>query len=86
MPGDVALDASDLAFAGFDLRPFAPLVREASRLGLALRHSPYDCLYLVLAEQENVPFVTNDRRFLAKLTGRQTVPLLDLTDLPERLP
>ncbi|MBF0135776.1 MAG: type II toxin-antitoxin system VapC family toxin [Magnetococcales bacterium] len=53
----------------FSLVPMAGLSHSAYRLSRELNHSPYDCYYLALAERENAPMVTADRRLVSKLTG-----------------
>jgi predicted nucleic acid-binding protein len=65
------LDISDASQAvaavaeqrGLQHYPLVPLVQKAFELGLELNHSPYDCIYLALAEQLDMPFVTADQRF-----------------------
>jgi predicted nucleic acid-binding protein len=44
-----------------DLRPSTPLTDAAFRLGCALDHPIYDCIYLALAEAETAELVTADR-------------------------
>ena len=53
-------------------RPLRPLASSAAALARALDHPVYDCFYLALAEAENVPLVTADRRLMAAL---RTTPL-----------
>ena len=50
-------------------RPLRPLAFGAAALARALDHPVYDCFYLALAEAENVPLVTADRRLVAALGG-----------------
>ncbi len=38
-------------------------------MAVDLRHPVYDCFYLALAEAEEAPLVTADRRLLTRLTG-----------------
>jgi predicted nucleic acid-binding protein len=47
-----------------------PLVQRAYELGLELNHSPYDCIYLALAESLDMLLVTADQRF-ALVAGRE---------------
>ena len=47
------------------LRPLRPLAPRAAALARELDHPVYDCLYLALAEAEDAPLVTADRRLLA---------------------
>ncbi len=39
------------------------LIARALKLSAELRHSVYDCLYLALALQEDIPLVTADEKF-----------------------
>jgi predicted nucleic acid-binding protein len=39
-----------------------PLMDSTLQLALELNHSAYDCAYLALALQEEIPFVTAGRR------------------------
>ncbi len=43
--------------------PMRLLAPSAARLALDLEHPAYDCFYLALALQEQLPVVTADRRF-----------------------
>jgi predicted nucleic acid-binding protein len=43
--------------------PMRQLAPSAARLALDLDHPAYDCFYLALALQEQLPVVTADRRF-----------------------
>lgn len=44
-----------------------PLAARALALSLRLSHSVYDCIYLALAEREQVPLVTADMRLVERL-------------------
>jgi predicted nucleic acid-binding protein len=46
-----------------------PLLPTAFAIASAAGHSVYDCLYLALAERENCPLVTADRRFYQAFAG-----------------
>ena len=66
------LDGADAAAMIEDFRrvaittfPLAPLLPSAFAIAAAAGHSPYDCLYLALAEREDCRLVTADRRFHA---------------------
>lgn len=79
------------ALAGFlpmlEIAPAGPLAARALEIATMLSHPVYDCLYAALAEREKLPFVTADKKLLAKLT--HTLPelmLLDLHALPKDLP
>lgn len=45
------------------------LAMRASEICLDLLHPAYDCFYLALAEQENAPLVTADRRLAHRVSG-----------------
>ena len=55
-----------LANADIDLVPTRPLVDAAIEIAVLLDHPAYDCMYLALAEQNDVKFVTADSRLVAK--------------------
>ena len=66
------------ARAAVELLPAAPYAERALALSLSLEHSVYDCLFLALAEDLDLPLVTADRRFHAKLaTGMERLVLLE---------
>lgn len=46
-----------------------PLLPTAFAIASAAGHSVYDCLYLALAEREDCPLVTADRRFYRAFAG-----------------
>lgn len=70
LSGDEAVLASRLlARADIDLMPMRPLMETATRIAVLLDHPAYDCVYLALAEAEDVPFVTADERLLRKVQG-----------------
>jgi predicted nucleic acid-binding protein len=60
------------------LRPSAPLARRAFELARRLAHPVYDCVYLALAEELDVPLVTADKRFTAaaRRQGSERIRLL----------
>lgn len=67
------LSAEEAAFAGrllanadIDLVPTRPLMDAAIEIAVLLDHPAYDCMYLALAEQNNVTFVTADSRLITK--------------------
>jgi predicted nucleic acid-binding protein len=47
------------------VEPSMPLIEAASRLSLALEHPIYDCLYVVLAQDRQLPLITADERLFA---------------------
>lgn len=69
----------DLPKFFMELHPAADLVRTAFDWSIRLRHSPYDCIYLALALQEDARMVTADEEFyrvLAKADLTEGVELL----------
>lgn len=65
-----ALDSLPEYFSGFF--PAHDLMDAAIELAFAFDHAPYDCIYLVLAEQKGAQLITADRKFwnAAKRAGR----------------
>jgi predicted nucleic acid-binding protein len=51
------------------IRPMTPLAPRALAIAAELRHPAYDCFYLALAEAEDAPLVTTDRRLLRRVEG-----------------
>lgn len=47
------------------LHPLGPLAEQAGEMAVTLNHPAYDCFYLALAEQLQLPLITADQRFLA---------------------
>ena len=45
------------------------LLGRATALAVSLGHPAYDCLYLALAREMDLPFVTADGRLVRKLAG-----------------
>ena len=64
--GDIVLRIADGPIA---CRPMRPLAGAAAALARALDHPVYDCFYLALAEAEDAPLVTADRRLVAALAA-----------------
>lgn len=72
-------------FGKVDIRlsPAAELAASALTIGLALRHSFYDSLYLALARRERTRLVTADKRLHGKLAGTPYAGLtLWIEDVP----
>lgn len=55
------------ACAAISLVPSAPFADRALALAMRLAHPVYDCFFLALAEELDVPLVTADNRFLQRL-------------------
>jgi predicted nucleic acid-binding protein len=55
---------ADFALMPIETFPIGSLIPSAFALATAAGHSVYDCLYIALADREDCPLVTADRRFL----------------------
>ncbi|WP_448191148.1 type II toxin-antitoxin system VapC family toxin [Azospirillum sp. sgz301742] len=65
LPLDEAFGSlDDLAAGTIRYFPCGELERTALEIAIELRHPIYDCYYLALAERENAPLVTDDRRLV----------------------
>ena len=62
---------ADFTRVTVDLVPLMPLMPSAFAIAAAAGHSVYDCWYLALAEREDCPVVTADRRFYQAFVGGQ---------------
>jgi predicted nucleic acid-binding protein len=77
--GDAALHFDWLVTPCPDLHASAPLMVRAIELSSHARASVYDCLYLVLAEDEHCEVITADQKFLTAF--QSTGKLIDLSTL-----
>ncbi len=68
-----------------DLFVITPLAPRAAAIARELDHPVYDCFYLALAEGQNAPLVTADRRLVGRVAGTPFAAhvrhLADLADL-----
>ena len=73
-----------LARVDIDLVAMRPYLEAAVRIALALDHPAYDCVYIALAEAQELQFVTADTGLLSKVaqraSGRYASRILALTD------
>lgn len=78
-PGDAAIHFDSLVTPPPELRPIAPLMTRAVELSSQTRTALYDCLYFVLAMDENCEIITADLKFLKAFesSGR----MIDLAQL-----
>ena len=60
-----------------DLHVSLTLLPRAFEISSQLRIGVYDCLYLALAERENIPLITADQRLLSQ----KGFPMIDLATL-----
>jgi predicted nucleic acid-binding protein len=68
---DIAVRVADGVVS---FRPLRPLASRAAAIARELDHPVYDCFYLALAEAEEAPLVTADRRLLAVVRGTPWAP------------
>jgi predicted nucleic acid-binding protein len=79
---DIVVRVADGMIACQPLRPLAPA---AGAIARQLDHSVYDCFYLALAQAEEAPLVTADRRLLAVVRGTVLAGLVSqLGRIPNR--
>lgn len=58
----------DLTHMGrYEIAPWIEIEPKAFSIAMEMNHALYDCLYLALASQENLPFVTADVRLINKM-------------------
>jgi len=60
------------------LHPLEGLAGRAMEIATMLDHPIYDCFYLALAERENIPLMTADRRLSAAAAGLASVKITTL--------
>jgi len=77
VPLDAAAAAVALAPKQFDeLVPAAALTDRALAIAVELRHPPYDCFYIALAEKRGCRLITADLRFLRRCIATRFAPLV----------
>ena len=69
-PTRPSLPAGLLQRAAVELVPTRALLTEALRLAVTLAHPAYDCIYLALAIDRGIPFVTADERLVRVVEER----------------
>lgn len=62
------------------LLPHLPLMPRAYSISSATRHGVYDCVYVALAEEQGIEFVTADEKLVNKL-GKQFPFIVSLSSL-----
>ncbi|MGQ0581334.1 MAG: type II toxin-antitoxin system VapC family toxin [Reyranella sp.] len=78
---EALLAARLLEGAEIELLPTRSLLEAATRIAIDLDHPAYDCLYLVLAIENDCRFVTADERFVRKIgQGRHRSRVISLID------
>ena len=60
-----------LARADIELMAMRPYLEASVRIAVALDHPAYDCVYIALAEAEEIRFVTADMSLLHKVGSRR---------------
>lgn len=83
MKGDIDADAAlsvlPVLDTMIDERVSSPeLTRAALALSIELQHPVYDCVYLVLARQREIPLVTADERLINKVRAAKLAVELEL--------
>ena len=66
---EAAMEALRHAQAAVGLHPIAPLLEASLRIANERKHPIYDCFYIALAQREDRPLITADRR-LAAVAGQ----------------
>jgi len=56
-----------------EIIPDADLVQEALSIALANEHSVYDCLFIALSRQKNIPILTADEKMKRKFSTDQFI-------------
>ena len=81
---EAAFAAGLLVRADIELVAMRPYLETAVRIAVALGHPAYDCIYIALAENEGLRFVTADMSLVRKVgrraSGRYAGRVLGLTD------
>lgn len=67
LPGQADTFFLDFLSTQPGLCPAAPLVHRAMSISLRTRAGLYDCMYVVLADHEQCPFITADQRLVNNL-------------------
>ncbi len=72
--GELSADEAQAAFGGINRAavewwPVRPLVEDALLLANAVRHSIYDCIYVVLAVKADAKLITADRQLFEIFDG-----------------
>jgi len=66
-----------LARADIELMAMRPYLEVAVRIAVALDHPAYDCIYIALAEAEELRFVTADMSLLGKVGQQASARYVD---------
>lgn len=66
---EALLSCGILAMSDIDFVPMARLMEESLRLATTYNHSAYGCVYLALAAERDVPFLTADEKLVRKFMG-----------------
>jgi predicted nucleic acid-binding protein len=64
-----------------DLHPYLPLLSRAFAISSAMRVAVYDCLYVILAEQEGCELLTADEKLVNNLQAKYPF-IVSLASLP----
>ncbi len=86
--GEAGIAGKLLTRFGVERAPREPELSRVLELALALDHPAYDCVYLALAEMQDIPLITADERLvrvareLSKGTILKGVTVLSLVSVP----
>lgn len=80
-PGQATVHFYDFPTTQPGLCPAPPLVQRAMTIALRTRAGLYDCMYVVLADREQCPFMTADQRLLNNLQAHFPF-IVPLSSLP----
>jgi predicted nucleic acid-binding protein len=75
---EVEIAVSRLCALGIEWIPTARIVGAATRVAIELRHSVYDCVYLVTARERGLPLATTDE-WLSKTARRMGIAVYPIS-------
>jgi len=65
-----------------EFTPAIVLSERAAELAMDIDHPIYDCLYLALCEQRDLPLITADRRLAEKANESTDITVINVLDTP----
>ena len=85
-PDEAQLAAQALEGAALDLIAMRRYLAAALSMSVALNHPAYDCTYLAVADDLDIPLITADARLVRKIRQaplRYRKLVIDLADVPD---